>query len=191
MATAGTLLSDLDSKVPVSNNKDDDLVNKILADMNIPMSGGNKIIQSPNPNSTYPVAMDPATATAHMIGKDYPTAADFSNAMHAPNYSNHAPNFPNAMHAPYQPQYVQPSIISDTKGNYYADIISQMKQPLLVAIIIFLVSLPALNLLLGHYFPSLLRLGGDLTTMGLAVKSLVGGFLFWFIQKVLVPLMVL
>ena len=59
MATAGTLLSELDSKVPVSNNKDDDLVNKILADMNIPMSGGNKIIQSPNPNSTYPVAMDP------------------------------------------------------------------------------------------------------------------------------------
>jgi hypothetical protein len=66
-----------------------------------------------------------------------------------------------------------------------------MKQPLLVAIIIFLVSLPALNLLLGYYFPSLLRLGGDLTTMGLALKSLVGGFLFWFIQKVLVPLMVL
>ena len=193
MATAGTLLSELDSKVPVSNNKDDDLVNKILADMNIPMSGGNKIIQSPNPNSTYPVAMDPSTATAHMIGKDYPTAADFSNAMHAPNYSNamHAPNFPNAMHAPYQQQYVQPTIISDTKGNYYTDIISQMRQPFLVAIIIFLVSLPVLNILLGHYCPSLLRLGGDLTTMGLVVKSLIGGFLFWFIQKVLVPLMVL
>jgi hypothetical protein len=28
-----------------------------------------------------------------------------------------------------------------------------------------------------------------LTTAGMAVKSLVAGFLFWFIQKVLVPLM--
>jgi hypothetical protein len=182
MATAGTLLSDLDSKLPVSNNKDDDLVNKILADMNIPMSGGNKIIQTSNPNSTYQVAMDPATATAHMIGKDYPTAADFSNAMHTPNFS----------HSPYQPPMpMQPTIIMDTKGNYYTEIITQLKQPLLVAIIIFLVSLPALNVLLGYYLPSLLRLGGDLTTMGLVVKSLVGGFLFWFIQKVLVPLMVL
>lgn len=181
MATAGTLLSDLDSKLPVSNNKDDDLVNKILADMNIPMSGGNKIIQTSNPNSTYQVAMDPATATAHMIGKDYPTAADFSNAMHAPNFS----------HSPYQPPMPMQPTIMDTKGNYYTEIITQLKQPLLVAIIIFLVSLPALNVLLGYYLPSLLRLGGDLTTMGLVVKSLVGGFLFWFIQKVLVPLMVL
>ena len=35
MASAGTLLSDLDSKAPVFNSKDDDLVNKILADMNV------------------------------------------------------------------------------------------------------------------------------------------------------------
>ena len=35
MATAGTLLSDLDGKPPVLSNKDDDLVNKILADMNL------------------------------------------------------------------------------------------------------------------------------------------------------------
>ena len=72
----------------------------------------------------------------------------------------------------------------------YSDIMSQMKQPLLVAIIIFIVSLPIINVLIGHYLPSLLRLSGELTTVGLVVKSLVGGFLFWFIQKILVPLMV-
>jgi hypothetical protein len=101
-------------------------VNKILADMNIPMSGGNKIIQTSNPNSTYQVAMDPATATAHMIGKDYPTAADFSNAMHTPQFS----------HSPYQPPMPMQPTIMDTKGNYYTEIITQLKQPLLVAIII-------------------------------------------------------
>jgi hypothetical protein len=180
MATAGTLLSDLDTRPPVLNNKDDDLVNKILADMNIPMSGGNKIIQSPNTNTMHPVAMDPATATAHMIGKDFPSPADFSNAMHTPNFT----------HSPYEHQMQQPTIVMETRGNYYTDIISQLKQPILVAIIIFMVSMPALNVLLGYYVPSLLRLGGDLTMIGLAVRSLIGGFLFWFIQKILVPLMI-
>jgi|LauGreDrversion4_2_1035121.scaffolds.fasta_scaffold205196_4 hypothetical protein len=198
MASAGTLLSDLDGKSPVFNNKDDDLVNKILADMNIPSqsnpimnsppppSGNGRVISSPNPNSTYSMAMDPGTATAHMIGKDYPTAADFANLMHSPQYSHGGSQFaPVVQQMPQQ----QPTLIESNKGNMYSDIISQVKQPLLVAIIVFIVSLPIINVLVGHYFPSLLRIGGDLTTAGLVVKALIGGFLFWFIQKVLVPLM--
>jgi hypothetical protein len=196
MAQAGTLLSDLDSKPPVFSNKDDDLVNKILADMNIPSqsnpimnspppSGNGRVINSPNPNSTYPMAMDPGTATAHMIGKDYPTPADFAHLMHSPQFAGGS-QFANVMpQAPVQ----QPTLIETTKGNMYSDIISQIKQPLLVAIIVFIVSLPIVNVLIGHYLPSLLRIGGDLTTAGLVVKALVGGFLFWFIQKILVPLM--
>jgi hypothetical protein len=195
MAQAGTLLSDLDSKPPVFNNKDDDLVNKILADMNIPSQSnpimnspppsGNRIISSPNPNSTYPMAMDPGTATAHMIGKDYPTAADFAHLMHSPQFAGGS-QFANVI----PPQQVQqPTLIETVKGNMYSDIIAQIKQPLLVAIIVFIVSLPIINVLIGHYLPSLLRIGGDLTTAGLVVKALAGGFLFWFIQKVLVPLM--
>lgn len=195
MASAGTLLSDLDTKPPVFNNGDDDLVNKILADMNIPSQSnpimnapppaGNRIISAPNPNSTYPMAIDPGTATAHMIGKDYPTPADFANLMHSPQFSHGGSQFANVS----QPVIQQPTLIEATKGNMYSEIITQIKQPLLVAIIVFIVSLPIINVLIGHYLPSLLRIGGDLTTAGLVVKALVGGFLFWFIQKVLVPLM--
>jgi hypothetical protein len=83
----------------------------------------------------------------------------------------------------------QPTLIDTAKGNMYSDIISQIKQPLLVAIIVFIVGLPIINVLIGHYLPSMLRIGGDLTTAGMAVKALIGGFFFWFIQKVLVPLM--
>ena len=43
--------------------------------------------------------------------------------------------------------------------------------------------------MIGYYVPTLLRPGGDLTTLGLVVKSAGAGALFWFIQKVLVPLM--
>jgi hypothetical protein len=159
------------------NNTDDDLVNKILADMNIPHSGGNKIIQSPNPNTMHSNAMDSSTATAHMIGNNFPTAADFANVMH-----------PNFTHAPYQT--IQPTVVVESKTDYVAQVIAQIKVPLLVAIIIFIVSQPALNLLMSYYVPSLLRIGGDLSMMGIAVRSLIGGFLFWFIQKILVPLMV-
>ena len=198
MASAGTLLSDLDSKAPVMS-KDDDLVNKILADMNIPSSSnpimnappppsgnGNRMISAPNPNTTYPMATDPATATAHMIGKEYPSMADFANLAHSPSFSHGGSSYANV--AP-PPQQYAPPLADTTNGNLYADIVSQAKQPLLVAIIIFLVSLPIINVLIGHYLPSLLRMGGDLTTVGMVVKSLLGGFLFWFIQKVLVPLM--
>ena len=197
MASAGTLLSDLDSKSPVMS-KDDDLVNKILADMNMPSSSnpimsappppsgnGSRMIQSPNPNTVYPMATDPSIATAHMIGKEYPSTADFANLMHSPSYSHGGS--PYASVAPHQ--MVAPPTLVETKGNFYSDVMAQMKQPILVAIIIFLVSLPVLNVLIGHYVPSLLRIGGDVTTAGLVVKSAIGGFLFWFIQKVLVPLM--
>ncbi len=196
MASAGTLLSDLDSKSPVFN-KDDDLVNKILADMNVqspsnpvmnsppPPSGNGRVINSPNPNSTYPMAIDPGTATAHMIGKDYPTSADFANLMHSPQFTHGGSQFANVP----PPMVQQPTLVESMKGNMYSDIMTQAKLPLLVAIIVFIVSLPIVNVLIGHYLPSLLRIGGDLTTAGLVVKALVGGFLFWFIQKVLVPLM--
>jgi hypothetical protein len=191
MASAGTLLSDLDGKTPVFN-KDDDLVNKILADMNIPSqsnpvmnppSGNGRMIHSPNPNSTYQ-SIDPNTATSHLIGKDYPTPADFANLMHSPQFSGGS-SFANVQQMQHQPTLIE------TKGNIYSDIISQIKQPLLVSIIIFIISLPIINVLIGHYIPYLLRIGGDLTTVGLVVKSLLGGFLFWFIQKILVPLMVI
>lgn len=195
MATAGTLLTDLDGRSPVMN-KDDDLVNKILADMNIPSQSnpimnvpppsgnGNRMIQTSNPNSTYPMSMDPATANAHMIGKDYPTSADFANIMHTPNFSHGGSSFANVNQ--YMPP---PTLIDQTRGNIYSEIIQQVKQPLLVAIIIFLLSLPVLNVLIGYYMPSLLRIGGDLTTAGVVLKSLFGGFLFWVIQKIIVPLM--
>jgi len=197
MATAGTLLSDLDGKSPVLNNKDDDLVNKILADMNIPSQAnpimnvpppsgnGNRMIHSPNPNSTYPVSMDPATATAHLIGKDYPTSADFANVMHSPTFSHGG-----FAGAPYmQPHQMPPTLIEPPRSSIFTEVLQHVKQPLLVAIIIFLVSLPVLNVLIGYYLPSLLRVGGDLTTVGVILKSLFGGFLFWFIQKIIVPLM--
>jgi hypothetical protein len=202
MAQAGTLLSDLNSGTPGFNNNQDDIVNQILTDINSssnsnpimnapPPSGNGRVISSPNPNSIYPMMSDSSTASAHVIGKDYPTTSDFAQMMHSPQYTNNA-NF-GGMNNPYvqqqQQQLQQPTLVDMSKVNIYSQVITQIKQPLFVAIIVFIVSLPIVNVLIGHYIPSLLRVGGDLTTAGLVVKALVGGFLFWFIQKVVVPLM--
>jgi len=198
MASAGTSLADLDSKSPVMG--DDDLVNKILADMN--SSGGNLVIQggnngggnlgpapssrvisSPNPNSIFPQAVDPATATAHMIGKEYPTPADFASLMS----NGYAPS-PQVM-AQVQAAQQAPMLSQiSSKGNWYTDILNQLRQPILVAFIVFIMSMPVIHIMIGHYLPSLLRPGGDMTTLGLLFKAGLSGALFWFIQKVLVPL---
>ena len=203
MATAGTLLSDLnkDNSAPIFN-QDDDLVNKILADMNVPSQQnpvmtappppaghGNRMISSPNPNTMYPHTMDPATPTAHLIGKDYPSAADFANVLHpmTPGHGHGGSAYAQAGPAPTGHQ-AYPALLPS--HNFYNEIMAQIKQPLMVALIVLLTSLPALHVLIGHYLPSMIRIGGDLTTAGLVVKALVGGFLFWFTQRILVPLMV-
>jgi hypothetical protein len=201
-ASAGTLLSDLDGKPPVFSN-DDDLVKKIMADINHPspsnpvvmhpmpqaaMNHAQMMPQQPNPNTTFHMSSDPSTATAHMIGKDYPTNADFANMMRGPTYPQGAyGQMPS--HMQHQMMGPAPTLIDTLKGNMYTDLFIQMKQPIIVAFIVFIVSLPAINILIGHYVPTLLRMGGDLTTAGLLLKSAIAGFLFWFIQKVLVPLM--
>jgi hypothetical protein len=189
---SGTMLSDLGNDSPGS---DTDLVQRILAEINTsesssnpvvqsmpPPAGNGRVINSPNPNTTYPLAMDPATATAHMIGKAYPTPADFATMMN--QGSNGA--FASAQAPQAQPQPILTQL-SNGKG-WFADYAQQLRQPVLVAIIFFLVSLPVVNVMLGHYMPSLLRSGGDLTTLGLLAKSLVAGAAYWIILNIIVPL---
>jgi len=82
-----------------------------------------------------------------------------------------------------------PILTQLTQGKgWFSDYMNQLRQPLLVAILVFVFSLPVVNVLLGHYMPSLLRASGDLTTIGLLVKSLGAGVAFWSILHVLVPL---
>ena len=193
MANAGTMLSDLGN----SPGGDSDFVQRILADLNTtgngsnpvmqqmpPPAGNGRIVNSPNPNTTAPLAMDPSTATAHMIGKAYPTPADFASMMNQGNYSA-SPQ----MQQQFQQQQQQPMLTQLSQGKgWLADSMNQLRQPLLVAIIFCIMRLPVINVMLGHYMPSLLRASGDLTTIGLLVKSLAAGGLYWIILHVLAPL---
>ncbi len=201
MSQAGTLLSDLGNAPP--GGSDGDLVNQILADMN----GGagqlqNPIVQSSQPQmqmampppmgnrmpmqqappvpQIYPQATDPSVANAHLIGRDYPTPADFQAMMMAG--APYQPPAPVMMAAPQPPP--------PTK-NWVGQWADEFKLPLLVAICTLLVTLPAVNLLVSHYAPRLLRPGGDLNLGGLVLRALLAGALFWFLQRVVAPLVAL
>jgi hypothetical protein len=195
MASAGTLLSDLGSG---SGGNDGDFVQRILADLNTtesnsnpvmqtmpPPAGNGRVINSPNPNTTYPLAMDPSTANAHMIGKAFPSAGDFATMMN----QGSSPSMDQGQQFQQMQQGPPPVLTQLVQGKgWFANYINQLKQPLFVAIIFFVVSLPVVNVLLGHYMPSLLRASGDLTTIGLLVKSLCAGSLFWIIHNIIAPL---
>ena len=194
MAEAGTLLSELDGARP----SDMDLVDSIMADLNQPNGGGRPpppppaarmpMQQNAPMPSTYPNAADPSVPTAHMIGKDHPTEADFQRMMMAAQgplpYNAMAPQMAAAPPAPSPP----PQVYEEPKKNWQGQWIDELKQPLLVALVFFVLTLPAVNLLFSHYAPSLLRPGGDFTTVGLVARSLVGGVLFWILTRVVAPL---
>jgi hypothetical protein len=87
------------------------------------------------------------------------------------------------------PPTVQPTqVYEEPKKNWQGQWIDEIKQPILVAIILFVMTLPAINLLVSHYAPTLLRPGGDFTTLGMLARALIGGLLYWILQRVVAPL---
>jgi hypothetical protein len=205
MASSGTLLSDLNGDAGGSSG-DNDLVKKIFADMNMgsqsnpimPSGGSGGMIMAPNPNTTQQMTMDNVPATSHIIGRDHPTPGDFAAAMHGVPRTEVAGMVPPPMpanglmpqgqYAPYmgqQPQVMMPQV---PQKNVYARIADELKTPILVSILVFVFSLPFLNILFSHYAPMLLKPTGDLTSIGLLIKAVAAGGAFWVLQRVIAPL---
>lgn len=203
MSSSGTSLSDLEKGSGGmmhhgGGNQDDDLVRKIFADVNAG-GGSASMISSPNPNSTSQMTMDNYPATSHIIGKDQPTPGDFAAAINSSQPRINSAPMPMQIPpqqqgfmggSPYtneeQRQYVpQPA---PTK-NIYVQISSELKIPVIVALLFFTFSLPFINVLFAHYLPSVIKATGDLTATGLLIKSVMVGASFWVLQRVVVPLL--
>jgi hypothetical protein len=198
MASSGTLLSDLTEGS--AGAADSDLVKKIFADMNMSSGSNPQMIMSPNPNTVAPIQMDSQPPTSHIIGKDHPTPGDFAAAIHGVPRMQESqgmlpPPIPAGATAPqpwmnYQAPPPQQVLIPETPTkNMYARIADELKMPLLVTILVFVFSLPFLNILFNHYIPSLVKPSGDLTTVGLLSKSVLAGISFWILQRVIAPLL--
>jgi hypothetical protein len=186
MSDAGTLLSELDGARP----SDGDLVDSILSDLNQsgqgnappPMGVRGQVKNVQQLQSNFPTAIDPAVPTAHLIGHDHPTPADFQRMM--ANAQGPLPfNAAVPQMQQQQPKYMEP------EKNWQGQWIDELKQPILVAIIVFLVTLPAIHLLVNHYAPSLLLPGGNFNTIGNLARAVSAGLLYWILQRVIAPLL--
>lgn len=194
-----TLLSELDT-APAQG--DGDFVQNILNEMNggsgptnppvqpPPAVGGfnQGVINSPNPNTIAPRQMDTGPATAHMIGNSQPTPADFAQIMNTGGGPTAASQGGDQWGSSYQPQQRAASP-SAPKRSWFSRSLDELRVAFFVAILVFVFSLPVVNFLFAHYIPSMVKSTGELTMIGLLVKSLAAGGSFLVLQKVIVPLL--
>jgi len=208
MANAGTLLSDLEGKAPLSG--DGDLVKMIYQDMN---SGGDMrpgmpsgaapggvqgpMIPMPPPQqSTQQYQMDPGPATAHIIGGQHPTAGDFAQMLQssAPGFAAGG-NWGAAPQVQMQQQQqaqlaAQIASMQASQGKAWSTYIAdELKTPLLIAILVFFINLPFLSVLVAHYAPWMLKSSGDMNLYGQLSKALLVGLIFWGANRVILPLL--
>lgn len=175
-----TLLTDLDSSPPVSS-KDGDLVDQILKEMNGPPLPPPSPASVPNTAvNSYSMGTNPATA--HVIGGAHPTPADFAAAMHGvPQSSSMYAEAPAPSPAPMMAPRSYKKSFTQRLGD-------EFKIPIMVSILFFVFSLPVINLLFARYVPWTVQSTGQMTTIGLFIKSLTTGATFWILQRVVVPL---
>jgi hypothetical protein len=175
-----TLLTDLDSSPPVSS-KDGDLVDQILKEMNGPPLPPPSPANVPNTAvNSYSMGTNPATA--HVIGGAHPTPADFAAAMHGvPQSSSMYAEAPAPSPAPMMAPRPYKKSFTQRLGD-------EFKIPIMVSILFFVFSLPVINLLFARYVPWTVQSTGQMTTVGLLIKSLTTGATFWILQRVVVPL---
>jgi hypothetical protein len=65
----------------------------------------------------------------------------------------------------------------------------EMKTPILIAILVFVVNLPFLSVLVAHYAPWMLKSSGDMNLYGQLSRALLVGGLFWASNRILLPLL--
>jgi hypothetical protein len=72
----------------------------------------------------------------------------------------------------------EPSNATGPKKNVWSNILDSLIDPLIVAVLIFTLSLPVLQTFLSKYATWAFSLGGQLSWLGLIAKSLLGAVLF-------------
>ena len=204
----GTPLSELGNDS--SMGSDSDIVQQIMQDLNRPsqqnpLSGGmappqqmmgamppapsarTGMMNAPNPNSYMQHAMDPQSGQgAHMIGNSRPTPADFAALMgqgYMPNAMANGANTAQNYGGAYDGQQQQ-----QTGSKWMTWIFNELRIPIFVAIVFFLLNLPAANVMFAHVLPSLITSTGNFTVMGQLSKAAMAGLAFWLLHRVLAPL---
>ena len=180
-----TSLDDLGG-APAQGNADEERVKRILAEMGAgeiaqpppaPPPAPRIISEPPIATSTGQIRMDPGTARAHVIGNSAPTMADFQSM-----FTQSAPGM-----APYHgPAVVSgPVLPPPTKPtSWKTQLMAQLRLPLVVATIVFFLSLPVVTSTLSRYAAWMYLSSGEISMAGLFVKAILAAGLFVVYQQV-------
>lgn len=200
MANAGTLLTDLDGKMPIAG--DNDLVSMIYKDMNSgaasgpEMRPGGAIQMMPSPQTPHMNQMDTVPATAHIIGGQHPTAGDFAQMLQSSSTgfapSAWGPGAQGQGQRQMTPEEFAAQVASmqAQQGKAWTGILTEeLKLPVLIAILVFVVNMPFVSVLVSHYASWMLKSSGEMNLYGDVFKSLLVGALFWGANKILLPLL--
>jgi len=89
----------------------------------------------------------------------------------------------------YQAQQRPAPPPAPVKRSWLARSMDEVRVASFVSILVFIFSLPVVNFLFAHYLPWSVKSTGELTMVGLLLKSVAAGVAFWFLQRVIVPLL--
>lgn len=180
-----TSLDDLDKGAPTAGAPpvDEERVKRILAEIGGPEAQPQPmprvITEPPITMSTGQLRMDPGTARAHVIGNSAPTMADFQSMFQQAS-PGMAP-FHGAAAAPVAPMVPAPVAKS---GGWKAVVTQQLRGPVAVAIIVFLLNLPVVTSILSRYASWMYLSSGEISVGGLLVKAVLAAILFAAYQGV-------
>ena len=171
-----------------SSMADEERVKRILAEMNtgdtiqshppVQPTPPMVITEPPVSTSMGQVRMDPGTARAHIIGNSTPTMADFQ-AMFQQASPGMAP-FHGPLAVPAGPMVAPARKGADWRGA----IMAQLRLPIVVASIVFLLHLPVVTAMLSRYASWMYLSSGEISMGGLLVKALLGGLIFMVYQVI-------
>jgi hypothetical protein len=156
---AGTSLEELENG-DVSNTADENRMAAILADMN---ASGAEVASGVNMPARQPMPLMQPMPSNQMSMQMPPL-------MYNPNPPM------NQNYVPIQTNTPKRSAIK--KKNIWSSIVDTIRDPIVVAFIVFLISLPALHTFAGKYAGWAYVLGGQLSWLGLIAKAVLGGALF-------------
>jgi hypothetical protein len=107
-----------------------------------------------------------------------PAMQQSSGPMRMPQPPMYNPNMQHQMQM--QPQYVpvDDEEAKPKKKNIWSSILDRIRDPLIVVLLVFVLSLPALHTQLAKYASWAFAVGGQLSWLGLGSLSLLAGILF-------------
>jgi hypothetical protein len=181
MSSDGTSLEEIETG-SIPNTADSSRMQAILRDMDASGAEGNA---RPQGSSLPPVTEQPCLQDMQPMPSRQPLPPMLQISSNQEyNNRNAQPNPP----PPPPPKYVAVAeeMPSEPKKNIWSTILEQIRDPIFVIFLFFVLSLPVFHTFVGKYATWAFAIGGQLSWLGLGALSVLAGLLFGVFRGVCV-----